>query len=103
MGPPDRRLTPVLEGAEPHSLADLVSALCARGAPIGLVAPYLERLLVSTDVRVTGSLLGVGFWLRTPKARALLRALLPRIVDLDLRADIEEALGTVQAPYWAEG
>jgi hypothetical protein len=52
---------------------------------------------------VTVTLVGVGLWLKTPKARALLRAVLPRVVDFELRSDLEEALGTAPAPYWAEG
>ncbi len=33
----------------------------------------------------------------------MLRQLLPRVVDLELRADLEEQLGEVPEPYWAEG
>jgi hypothetical protein len=33
----------------------------------------------------------------------MLRQLLPRVVDPDLRADIQEQLGEVPEPYWAEG
>jgi hypothetical protein len=103
MSPRDKRLAAVLAGADEQDRAELVHALCVRGAPIGLVGPHLESLLASADRDVTGSLLGIGVWLRTPKGRALLRAVLPRIVDPDLRSDIEETLGAAHARYWAEG
>ncbi len=103
MSPRDRRLVAVLAASSSALRAELVHALCIRGVPFGVVAPYLEELLVSADPNVTGALVGVAVWLRSPKARALLRSLLTRVLDFELRADIEEALGTAQAPYWAEG
>jgi len=103
MSPRDRRLVGVLDGSGPAERAELVHALCIQGAPLGIVGPHLEHLLVSPDPNVTAALVGVAVWLRSPKARSLLRAALPRVLDFDLRADIEEALGTAHAPYWAEG
>jgi len=80
-----------------------VYAMCVCGAPHAVVARHLEELLVSADPNVTSSLVGVALWLKSPKARALLRSALPRICDVELRADIEDVLGTGPAPYWAEG
>jgi hypothetical protein len=74
-----------------------------RGAPFALVAPHLESLLTSSDAQVTSALVGVALWLKSPKAHALLRAVLPRVVDAELRADIEEELGEPVTPFWAEG
>ncbi len=99
----DRRLSVLLERSQPAARAELLYAMCVHGAPFGLVWPYLEALMVSADRRVTGALTGVAPSLRSPRARACLRGLLPRVVDADLAADIEEALGAESASYWAEG
>jgi hypothetical protein len=103
ISPRDRRLTAVLGGAPPLERAELVHAMCMQKAPLTHVATYLEELLASPETKVTRALLGVAHWLRSPKARALLRSALPRIVDAELRADIEEELGTADVPYWVEG
>ncbi len=102
LSPRDRRLAAILESAMPAHRAELVYAMCARGAPFSSLARHLEELLVSPDPLVAGALLGVSAWLTSPKARALLRAVAPRIVDFDLRADVEETVGAVASPYWAE-
>jgi hypothetical protein len=60
-------------------------------------------LLTSPDPFVTQALIGIAHWLRSSKGQALLRAALPRIVDTDLRGDIEEELGTSDTSYWVEG
>jgi hypothetical protein len=73
--------------------------MCVRGASLAVVGEHLEELLVSHDPAVTGPLVGVAGWLTSPKGRALLRSVLPRVVDFELRADIEDALGTSQG-YW---
>ncbi len=103
LSPRDRRLVSVLDLAAPPERAELVYAMCVCGAPHAVVARHLEELLVSADPNVTSSLVGVALWLKSPKARTLLRAVLPRICDVELRADIEDVLGTGPAPYWAEG
>jgi hypothetical protein len=68
--------------------------MCTQGAPLTTVAAHLEELLVSPDPNVSGALIGVSAWLRSSKARALLRSVLPRVVDIELRADIEDGLAT---------
>jgi hypothetical protein len=103
LNPRDRRLMAILDLAAPPERAELVYAMCVYGAPHGLVARHLEELLVSADPNVTSALVGVALWLKSPRARALLRAVLPRISDIELRADIEDVLGTGPDPYWAEG
>jgi hypothetical protein len=103
LSPRDRRLLAVLDGAGAAERAELVHALCMHGAPLSVVGGHLDELLASTDPGVTGALIGVALWLKSPKGRALLRAALPRVVDFELRADIEEVLGTAAAPYWADG
>ena len=102
LSPRDRRLTAILESSVPVHRAELVYAMCTRGAPLSSVARHLEELLVSPDPLVANALVGVSTWLRSPKARALLRAVAPRIVDFELRADVEEAVGAVTIPYWAD-
>ncbi len=92
LSPRDRRLAAVLESAAPEQRAELVHAMCIHGAPLVVVGSHLEELLVSSDPNVTGTLIGVAVWLRSSRARALLRAVLPRVADLELRADIEESL-----------
>ena len=101
--PRDRRLRAVLAGAPPPERAELLVSMCVHGAPFAAIACHLESLLTSGDLRVTAQLVGVTSWLRSPKARAMLRQVLPRIVDPELRADVEEQLGEVPEPYWAEG
>jgi hypothetical protein len=103
LSPRDKRLPGVLAGAPAPVRAALVFAMCVRGAPLALVAPHLEGLLTSPDARVTGALVGVALWLKSSKAHALLRSVLPRVVDAELRADIEEELGEPVTPFWAEG
>jgi hypothetical protein len=103
LSPRDRRLPAVLAAAPQEQRAALVFAMCVRGTPFGLVASHLESLLTSSDARVTSALVGVALWLKSPKAHALLRAVLPRVVDAELRADIEEELGEPVTPFWAEG
>lgn len=102
LSPRDRRLIAILESSVPVHRAELVYAMCTRGAPLASVARHLEELLVSPDPLVAAALVGVSTWLRSPKARALLRAVAPRIVDFELRADVEEAVGAATMPYWAD-
>jgi hypothetical protein len=102
LSPRDRRLAAILESSIPAHRAELVYAMCARGAPLSSLARHLEELLVSPDPNVAGALVGVSVWLTSPKARALLRAVAPRIVDFELRADVEETVGAVAPSYWAE-
>ncbi len=94
LSPRDRRLGAVLASAAAPQRAELVHAMCMHGAPLALVGPQLEELLVSSDPNVSGALIGIAVWLKSSRARALLRSVLPRVVDLDLRADVEDALAT---------
>lgn len=100
--PRDRRLSSVLAGAPPVERAELVSSMCVRGAPFAAVAPHLESLFTSSDPQVVDQMQGLLGWLKSPKLHALLRQVLPRVVDADLRAEIEEELGQARASYWAE-
>jgi hypothetical protein len=102
LSPRDGRLTAVLESSSPAARAELVYTMCTRGAPLAGLARHLEELLVSPDPSVSSALVGVSAWLTSPKARALLRAVAPRIVDFELRADVEETVGPVASSYWAE-
>jgi hypothetical protein len=92
LNPRDRRLAAVLETAGASQRAELVHVMCIQGAPLAVVGAHLEELLVSPDPSVSGALIGISAWLRSSKARALLRSLLPRVIDADLRADIEDGL-----------
>jgi len=94
LSPRDRRLAAVLESAGASQRAELVHVMCVQGAPLGLVATHLEELLVSPDPNVSGALIGISAWLRSSKGRALLRSVLPRVVDVELRTDIEDGLAT---------
>jgi hypothetical protein len=93
LSPRDRRLPGVLAASGPLQRAELVHVMCVHGAPLAAVGRHLEELLVSPDPQVSGALIGISAWLRSSKARALLRSVLPRVVDLELRADIEDGLG----------
>jgi hypothetical protein len=103
LSPRDRRLSAALIAAPPLERAELVHAMCIQGTPFAQVAVHLKELLESPDAAVTHALIGVARWLRTSKGRAMLRTALPRVVDVALRVDIEEELGTCAAPYWVEG
>jgi hypothetical protein len=92
LNPRDRRLATVLESAGPPHRAELVHVMCVQGAPLAAVSVHLEELLVSADPHVSGALVGVSAWLRSAKAKALLRSVLPRVVDVELRVDIEDGL-----------
>jgi hypothetical protein len=103
LSPRDRRLSGALSACPAETRAQLVHTMCIHGAPLTHVAPYLPELLASTDPAVSQALVGIAQWLRTAKGQALLRAALPRIVDADLRADLQEELGATDTPYWVEG
>jgi hypothetical protein len=103
LSPRDRRLAAVLAAAAPVDRAELVFAMCVHGAPLAVAGQHLQELMTSPDPEVARSLVGISAWLKSAKGRALLRAVLPRVVDFELRADVEEALGTSPTPYWAEG
>ena len=94
LSPRDRRLGAVLASAAPPQRAELVHAMCMHGAPLAVVGTHLEELLVSSDPNVSGALIGIAVWLKSSRARSLLRSVLPRVVDLELRADIEDGLAT---------
>jgi hypothetical protein len=100
--PRDRRLSSVLASAPAPERAELLSVMCVRGAPFAAVAPHLEPLLTSSDPYVTEQMHGVLAWLKSPKLEPLLRQLLSRVVDAELRAEIEEQLGETPPSYWAE-
>jgi hypothetical protein len=100
--PRDRRLSSVLASAPAPERAELLSVMCVRGAAFAAVAPHLEALLTSADPCVTEQMQGVLAWLKSPKLEPLLRQILSRVVDAELRAEIEEQLGEIPASYWAE-
>ena len=89
----DRRLSALLQAAPPAERASLIYAMCVHGASLSLVGEPLAELLASHDPEVTRSLLGLSAWLTSSRGRSLLRSALPRVVDPELRADIEDALG----------
>ena len=100
--PRDRRLLAVLSGAPAVERAELLAMMLVRGASFAQVAPHLEALFTSADEQVTQRVQGLLAWLKSPKLEALLRQMLPRVVDPELRAEIEEKLGEEPASYWAE-
>jgi hypothetical protein len=100
--PRDRRLPSVLASAPPPERAELLSVMCVRGASFAAVAPHLEPLLTSSDPCVTERMQGLVAWLKSPKLESLLRQALPRVVDVELRAEIAERLGEGPASYWAD-
>jgi hypothetical protein len=100
--PRDRRFAAVLAAAPPVERAELVSMMLVRGATFAHVAEHLEPLFTSADEQVTQQMQGILAWLKSPKLEPLLRQMLPRVVDAELRAEIEERLGEEPASYWAE-
>jgi hypothetical protein len=100
--PRDRRLPAVVTAAPLVERSELVMLMCVRGSPFGMIAPHLEPLLTSSDPQATSMMQGVISWLRSPKLDPLLRQALPRIVDGELRAEIEQHLGEQPPSYWAE-
>jgi hypothetical protein len=103
LDPRDKRLARLLEKASPEGRARLVAALSSRGVPFSVIRPYLEALFVSSDPAVTRAMVGVAATLKSPRTRAWLDGLLPRIVDSELAADVEEALGGPRDGFWQEG
>jgi hypothetical protein len=102
LSPRDRRLPSLLARSSPEGKARIVGALCIRGAPGTIVQPHLAGLLLSGDPRVTAELTGVAGSLRSPRTQVWLRGLLPRVVDPELAADIEESLGGYHTSFWQE-
>jgi hypothetical protein len=100
--PRDRRLGPIASAAPLVERAELVMVMCVRGSPFGMIAPHLEALFTSSDPQVTTSMQGLISWMRSPKLDPLLRTVLPRVVDAELRAEIEQHLGEQPPSYWAE-
>lgn len=98
--PRDRRLPSILAAAPPRERAELVSLMCLRGSPFAMVAPHLDALLTSSDLGVTETMRGLISWLKSPKLQPLLRQALPRIVDAELRSEIQEQLGEHPPSYW---
>ena len=47
-------------GGRRSQRAELVHAMCMHGAPLAVVAPHLDELLVSADPNVSGALVGVA-------------------------------------------
>ncbi len=67
------------------------------------VEAALEALFLSTDPRVTVEMTGVAAAAaRSPVTKVWLKSLLPRIVDPDLVADIEETIGGDAESFWQE-
>ena len=77
-----------------------------RGSDLNIKGAFLHMAadaLVGAGVVIAGIVIGLTGWLRSPKAHELFRQVLPRVVDAELRADLEESVGHVPEPYWAEG
>jgi hypothetical protein len=102
LSPRDRRLATVLVAAPAPERAELVAMMVIRGAAFAHVAGHLEALFTSADEEVTRPMRGLLSWLKSPKLEGLLRQMLPRVIDADLRAEIEEQLGEEPGSYWAE-
>ena len=62
LSPRDRRVLSLIERSSAPQRAEVLYAMSVRGAPITLLAPYLEELLVSPDPTVTGALAGIAAW-----------------------------------------
>jgi hypothetical protein len=102
LSPRDRRLASVLAASPAPERAELVAMMVVRGAAFAHVAAHLEPLFTSADEEVTRPMRGLLSWLKSPKLEGILRQMLPRVVDPDLRAEIEEQLGEEPGSYWAE-
>jgi hypothetical protein len=98
----DRRLPRLLAAAPPVARADVIRNMSLQGLPLALVAPHIEELFAMDDPAVAAALQGVPSGLSSPRGRALLRSLLARVVDPDLRTEVEEALDASRPAYWAE-
>ncbi|MGH7437263.1 MAG: hypothetical protein ACRENE_16425, partial [Polyangiaceae bacterium] len=101
LNPRDRRIPRLLERSTLEGKAKLVGALALHGPLPALVKPYLEGLFLSSDPRVTAEMSGVAASIKSPPTQVWLRNILPRVVDPELAADIEESLGGPWL-YWQE-
>jgi hypothetical protein len=101
LSPRDKRLPRLLERSTLEGKARLVGALALHGPSPAYVKPYLEALFLSSDPRVTCEMSGVAAAIKSPPILVWLRGILPRVVDPELAADIEESLGGPWL-YWQE-
>jgi hypothetical protein len=98
--PNDPRLFAILARAAPHPRAELISTMLALNARLAPLEPHIAELLASTDSYVIDSL-REGLWGMAPRTE-LLRRIVSKVADADVRAEIEEVIGP-DAPYWQDG
>jgi hypothetical protein len=100
---PEQAELPAIAARAPELLrAEVVYHLWGRGAPLRDHWSLLEPLLVSADPDVAERLRHLSYELEKSGLREQLRAVLPRVVDPELRLDIEDVFARAPDPYWED-
>jgi hypothetical protein len=99
----DRRLVPILGAAPLAARAGLLAVMLGFGAPLAPLERHVEELYTSSDVTVTSQLAWTPGSLGK-RGRALLLRVLPKVVDAELRAEIDDALDREPdaSSYWRD-
>jgi hypothetical protein len=82
--------------------AELIYKMWGRGASLRDLWHLLAPLLVSADRDVTEPLRHLSYHLEKSGLQDELRALLPRVVDPELRLDIEDVFARAPDDYWQD-
>jgi hypothetical protein len=101
--PPEHaELLGVAERAPLALRSDLLFRMRIRGAPLDGLWPMIEPLLLSADPDVTSPFHHMAYDFNKEGMAEQLRALLPRVVDPELRMDIEELFEREGDDYWED-
>jgi hypothetical protein len=100
---PENADLPAIAARAPAVLrAELIYQMWGRGAPLRDHWSLLEPLLVSADPDVTEPLRHLSYDLEKSGLRDELRALLPRVVDPELRLDIDDVFARTPDHFWED-
>jgi hypothetical protein len=100
---PEHAELPAIAGRAPLELrAELIFKMQYRGASLRDLWPLVEPCLVSPDPEVTEPLRYLSHHFDKSGLQENLRALLPRVVDPELRLDIEDIFAREGESYWQD-
>jgi hypothetical protein len=100
--PEQPELLAVAERAPAALRSELLFRMRIRGASLDILWPMFEPLMLSADPDVTSPLHHMAYDFNKEGKGEQLRALLPRVVDPELRMDIEELLERDGDDYWED-
>jgi hypothetical protein len=102
IGPESPELLPVAARAPEPLRAELLFRMRIRGAPLRELWPMIEPLLVSPNPEVTEPFQNLSYDFEKEGMGQEMRALLPRVVDEDLRMEIEDLVSRDGDTYWQD-